>query len=103
MLDRKIYQLYNNGQEVWLYLRDQQRWLDRARITGLDGDIVTIRYETEEDDEICAWEDMVRIESIGAVTTRLAAVPKHNVEPMVSDDCPEAEQLPNPHPDNNSD
>ncbi|NJK28900.1 MAG: hypothetical protein HC851_06285 [Acaryochloris sp. RU_4_1] len=103
MLDRKLYQLYNDAQEVWIYLRDQQRWLDRARITALEGNFVTIRYETEEEDEICSWEELVRIESIGAVTLRLAAVPKHNVEPMVSDDCPEAEQIPNPHPENNLD
>ncbi|MBW4552360.1 MAG: hypothetical protein KME35_14810 [Aphanocapsa sp. GSE-SYN-MK-11-07L] len=99
MLHRKLYQLYNDGQEVWIYLRDQQRYVERARIIDIEGDLVTLRYETEEEDEVCSWEDMVRIESIGAITRKLAAVPKGNVEPLVSDDCPETEQIPNPSSD----
>lgn len=99
MLHRKIYQLCSEGREVWIFLRDQQRWLERARIVDLEGDLVTIRYEAEEEDEICSWEEMVRLESIGAVTHRLATVPRGNIEPLVSDDCPEAEQIRNHHPD----
>jgi hypothetical protein len=95
MLHRKIYQLCCDGREVWIFLRDQQRWIERARILDIEGDLVTLRYETEEEDESCSWEEMVRLESIGAVTQKLAAVPKGNVEPLVSDDCPEAEQIPN--------
>lgn len=96
MLHRKIYQLCSDGREVWIFLRDQQRWIERAKILDIEGDLVTLRYETEEEDETCSWEEMVRLESIGAVTQKLASVPKGFVEPLVSDDCPEAEQIPNP-------
>jgi endonuclease I len=51
---------------------DQQRWIDNARIIDLESDLVTIRYETEEEDEISSWEEMVRLESIGAVSRKLA-------------------------------
>lgn len=104
MLHRKIYQLCSDGREVWIFLRDQQRWIERARILDIEGDLVTLRYETEEDDETCSWEEMVRLESIGAVTQKLASVPKGNVEPAVADECPEAEQIPNKRsPDPNLD
>ncbi len=103
MLHRKIYQLCSDGHEVWVFLRDQQRWLERARIIDLEGDLVTLRYETEEEDETCAWEEMVRLESIGAVTRKLASVPRGDVEPAVSEDCPEAERLRNQYPDSNAD
>ena len=99
MLHRKIYQLYSDGQEVCLFLRDQQRWIEKARITDIEGDLVTVRYESDEEDEICAWEEMIRLESIGSVQRKLAAVPKGDVDPMVSDECPEAERFQNPSPD----
>jgi hypothetical protein len=98
MLHRKIYQLCCDGREVWIFLRDQQRWIERARILDIEGDLVTLR------DETCSWEEMVRLESIGAVTQKLASVPKGNVDPAVSEDCPEAEQIPNPRfPESNPD
>ena len=103
MLSRKIYQLSCDGRDVWIFLRDQQRWIERARILGIEGDIVTLRYETEEDDETCSWEEMVRIDSIGAVTQRLAAVPRSDTEILVSDDCPESEQIRDRHPESNAD
>ena len=93
MLHRKIYQLYQDGREVCIFLRDQQRWIDNGRIVDFEGDLVTIRYEQEEDDEISSWEEMVRLESIGAVTQKLASVSKHNSEIPIADDCPEAEQI----------
>jgi hypothetical protein len=93
MLHRKIYQLYQEGREVCIFLRDQQRWIESGQIVDFEGDLVTIRYETEEDDEVSSWEEMVRLESIGAVTQKLASVPKINSELFVSDDCPEAEQI----------
>ncbi|MBD1845666.1 hypothetical protein H6F89_20095 [Cyanobacteria bacterium FACHB-63] len=96
MLHRKIYQLCCDGREVWIFLRDQQRWIERAKILDIEGDLVTLRYETDEEDENCSWEEMVRLESIGAVTQKLSSVPKGCVDPLVSDDCPEAEQLSNP-------
>jgi ASC-1-like (ASCH) protein len=93
MLHRKIYQLYQEGREVCIFLRDQQRWIESGQIIDFEGDLVTIRYETEEDDEVSSWEEMVRLESIGAVTQKLASVPKIHSEIYVSDDCPEAEQI----------
>ncbi|MEO1401067.1 MAG: DUF6679 family protein [Cyanobacteria bacterium J06635_1] len=93
MLHRRIYQLSCDGREVWIFLRDQQRWIERARILGIEGDLVTLRYETEEDDELCSWEEMVRLESIGSVMQKLATVPKGDAEILVSDDCPSTEQL----------
>ncbi|APB35249.1 hypothetical protein GlitD10_2904 [Gloeomargarita lithophora Alchichica-D10] len=93
MLHRKLYQICCDGREVWIYLKDQQRMLERARIIDIEGDLVTLRYETEEEDETCAWEELIRIESIGAITQKLASVPRGDMEPLVSDDCPEAEQI----------
>ncbi len=96
MLHRKIYQLCEAKSDVWIYLRDQGRWLERARILDIEGDVVTIRYETEDEDEISAWEEMVRLESIGAVTQRLSSVIRTGMSSsdlLVSDDCPEAEQI----------
>ncbi|PSO61733.1 MAG: hypothetical protein BRC53_07765 [Cyanobacteria bacterium SW_6_48_11] len=101
MLHRKIYQLCTNGRKVCIFLRDQQRWIEEVSIVELEGDLVTIRYETEEDDEISSWEEMVRLESIGAVTQKLASVMRGDVEPPVSDECPESEQIPPHHPDSN--
>ena len=103
MLHRKIYQLCGDGREVSVFLRDQQRWVERARIIDIEGDLVTLRYETEEEDEACSWEEMVRLESIGAVTQKLASVPRGNAEPLVSEDCPEAERIRNHYTDSNPD
>jgi hypothetical protein len=101
MLHRKIHQLHCDEREVWIYLRDQQRWIERAKILDIEGDLVILRYETYEDDESSSWEEIVRLESIGSVMQRLSSVPKGNVEPNVSEDCPEAEQIRNPHPEAN--
>lgn len=83
------------------FLADQQRWIERARIIDIEGDLVTLRYETEEEDEVCSWEEMVRLESIGAVTQKLASVPRGNVEPLMTEDCPEAERIHNRYTDSN--
>ncbi|WP_017296409.1 DUF6679 family protein [Geminocystis herdmanii] len=93
MLDRKIYQMYKEGCDVSVFLRDQQRWIEDAQIIGIEGDIVVIRYEMEEDYENSSWEEFVRLESIGAVSRKLASVPRGYGEILVSDDCPEAEQI----------
>lgn len=103
MLHRKIYQLCTEGREVSVFLRDQQRWIDNAIILSLEGDLVTIRYETEEDDEISSWEEMVRLESIGSVSTKLSSVSRISSDILVSDDCPEAEQIYPHYPDSNPD
>ena len=93
MLHRKIYQLCTDDREVSIFLRDQQRWIESARIVDLEGDLVTIRYEIEDDEEISSWEEMVRLESIGAVTQKLASVSRINSELSIAEDCPEAEQI----------
>ena len=103
MLHRKIYQLCTEGREVCLFLRDQLRWSDGATILSLEGDLVIIRYETEEDDEISSWEEMVRLESIGAISQKIASVSRYNSEITVSDECPEAEQIHPRFPDSNQD
>jgi len=97
MLHRKIYQLCCEGKEVWIFLRDQQRWLERATILDIEGDLVTVRYETDEEDEICSWEELIRLESIGSVMQRLATVPRGEFDFPVSEDCPENERLSDHH------
>ncbi|CDM96952.1 hypothetical protein SPLC1_S300270 [Arthrospira platensis C1] len=99
MLHRKIYQLCCDGREVCIFLRDQQRWIEKAHILDIEGDLVTLRYETEEDDEVSSWEEIVRLESIGSISQKLASVPRGYFELQVSDECPEAEQLRNPSTD----
>jgi hypothetical protein len=103
MLHRKIYQLCTDGREVSIFLRDQQRWIEGARIVALEGDLVTIRYEEEGDDEISSWEEMVRLESIGAVSQKLASVSRISSDIYVSEECPEAEQIYPRSPEANQD
>ncbi|MBR8827447.1 MAG: hypothetical protein DSM107014_05995 [Gomphosphaeria aponina SAG 52.96 = DSM 107014] len=103
MLHRKIYQMSTDGREVSVFLRDQQRWIEDARIVALEGDLVTIRYETEDEEEVCSWEEIVRLESIGSITQKIASVSRINSEIFVADDCPEAEQIYPKYPDFNSD
>ncbi|MDX2270933.1 MAG: DUF6679 family protein [Cyanobacteriota bacterium] len=96
MLHRKVYQLSREGKDVWIYLRDQGRWLERARILDIEGDTVQVRYETEDEDEICSWEEMVRLDSIGAVAQKLSTIPKGLASPtdlLIADECPEDEML----------
>jgi hypothetical protein len=93
MLHRKISQLCCNGREVSIFLRDQQRWIERARIIELEGDLVTLKYENEEDDEMSSWEEMVRLESIGSVCQKLSSVKRSGGEITVTDECPEHEQI----------
>ena len=102
MLHRKIYQLFQDGHEVCIFLRDQQRWIDNGIIVDFEGDLVTIRYETEEEDEVSSWEEIVRLESVGSIMRKLASVSKLNSEILISEDCPEAEQIKpkSPEPEN---
>lgn len=94
MLHRKIYQLCCDEREVWVFLRDQQRWIERARILDIEGDLVTLRYEIDEDDEVCAWEELIRLDSIGSISQKISTVSRMGGELMVAEDCPEAERLP---------
>ena len=93
MLHRKIYQICSEGREVSVFLRDQQRWIEDAKIIDLEGDVVTIRYETEDEEEISAWEEIVRLESIGTITQKIASVSRTASEIPIAEDCPEAEKL----------
>ena len=95
MLHRKLYQLHCDGHEVNLFLRDQQRWIERAKILDIEGNLVTVRYEIEDEDESSSWEEIILLESIGAVSRQLSFVPRlGDMEILVSEDCPESEQLP---------
>lgn len=95
MLHRKLYQLHCDGHEVNLFLKDQQRWIERAKILDIEGNLVTVRYEIEDEDECSSWEEILLLESIGAVSRQLSFVPRiSDLELLVSDDCPIAEQLP---------
>ena len=91
MLSRKIYQFSQEGKDVWIYLRDQGRWLDRCKILDHTGDLVVVRYETEDEEEICSWEEIIRLDSIGAVAQRLSTIPKGDFQPS---DLPTAEDYP---------
>jgi hypothetical protein len=103
MLHRKIHQFCKEGREVCIFLRDQQRWLEEAKIVSLEGDLVTVRYEIDEEEELSSWEEIIRIESIASITHRLASVIRYNADPLVSDDCPEAEQIYPNNPDSPQD
>ncbi|MFM2431153.1 MAG: hypothetical protein RLZZ511_2366 [Cyanobacteriota bacterium] len=94
MLHRKLYQLHCDGHEVNLFLKDQQRWIERAKILDIEGNLVTVRYEIEDEDECSSWEEILLLESIGAVSRQLSFVPRiSDLELLVSDDCPASEQL----------
>ncbi|MCT0198389.1 hypothetical protein KQ313_01635 [Synechococcus sp. CS-1325] len=95
MLHRKLDQFCSEQRPVWVYLRDQQRWIEKALVVQIEGDLVTLRYDAEEDDELHSWEESVRLESIGAVSTRLAFFSRSTqAEDLeVAEDCPESEQL----------
>ena len=96
MLHRKLYQFCAEQRPVWVFLRDQQRWIEEALVVEIEGDLVTLRYDAEDDDENHSWEESVRLDSIGAVSTRLSYVCRSTeAEDLeVTGDCPESEQLP---------
>jgi hypothetical protein len=93
MLHRKLYQLCQEKVEVCLFLRDQGRWLEEVQILDLEGDIITVRYTTDDEDEIAAWEEIIRIDNIGSVTRKLSTLSKrHDASMLVAEDCPESER-----------
>lgn len=94
MIHRKIYQYCADGREVCVFLRDQQRWIECAKIVDVEGDIVVLRYEMEEEEEVSSWEELVRLDSIGSISQKLASVMRGDFDLPVADECPEAEQLP---------
>jgi hypothetical protein len=97
MLHRKLAQYSAEQRPVWVFLKDQQCWLEDATVVEVDAELVTFRYEEEDDegDERLSWEVCVRLESIGAVSTRLATVSRlGGVEDIaITGECPEAERL----------
>ena len=95
MLHRKLYQFHAEGRPVWVFLRDQQRWIEEATVVEIEGDLVTLRYDAADDDEQHSWEESVRLDSIGAVSTRLSYVSRLTTadELATAEDCPEAEKL----------
>ncbi|APD48234.1 MULTISPECIES: DUF6679 family protein [unclassified Synechococcus] len=95
MLVRKLDQFRKEKRPIWVFLRDQQRWIEQALVVEIEGDLVTFRYDAEEDDESHSWEESVRLRSIGAVSTRLAFFNRSTQadELATADDCPESEQL----------
>lgn len=94
MLHRKLQKFCAEQRPVWVFLNDQQRWIEEALISEIDGDLVTLHYDAEDDDETHSWEESVRLSSIGAVSTRLAYVSRSGIDDLpISEDCPEAEQL----------
>ena len=96
MLQRKLYRFQCEHRPIWVFQRDQQRWIEQALVVELEGDLVTLRYDAEDDDELHSWEECVRLDSIGAVSTRLAffsrSTEADDIE--VTGECPESEQLP---------
>lgn len=94
MLHRKLSQFCSEQRPVWVFLRDQQRWIEEALVVEIEGDLVTLRYDAEADEEPHSWEESVRLDSIGAVSTRLSYVNRTPGEDLpTAEDCPEAERL----------
>jgi hypothetical protein len=98
MLHRKLDQFRTEQRPVWIYLLDQQCWIESALVVEIEGDLVTLRYDDEDEEERHSWEESVRLASIGAVRTRLACV-NLSADPddiLITGDCPEAERLGSP-------
>ncbi len=95
MLHRKLDQFCSEKRPVWVFLRDQQRWIEQATVVEIVGDLVTLRYDMADDDQRHSWEESVRLESIGAVSTRLASFSRSGSadDLETADDCPESERL----------
>jgi hypothetical protein len=98
MLHRKLDQYLADQRPVWVFLADQQCWIEEAQVVAIEGDLVTFRYEELDEEDLQSWEISVRLSSIGAVSTRLASVSRSaNAEEIVTTgDCPEAERLGSP-------
>ncbi len=98
MLQRKLDRFLQEQRPVWIYLRDQQCWIEDALVVEIQGDLVTLRHEDDDEDELSSWELSVRLDSIGAVSTRLASVSRSTSpdDIVTTGDCPEAERLGSP-------
>jgi hypothetical protein len=98
VLLQKLNQYYSEERPVWVFLRDQQRWIEEALVIEIKDDVVTLRYDDEEEDERQTWEESVRLDSIGAVSIRVAYVNRvATAEDLATTgDCPETERLGSP-------
>ncbi|QEY33456.1 hypothetical protein EVJ50_08435 [Synechococcus sp. RSCCF101] len=98
MLHRKLYRYCTDKQPVWVFLRDQQRWIEEAEVVELEGDLVTLRYDSDDDEDVQRWEESVRLDSIGAVSIQLASFSRQGrpEELETAENCPDAEQIPSP-------
>jgi hypothetical protein len=98
MLHRRLDQLLADKRPVWVFLSDQQCWIEEALVTAIEGDLVTFRYEEHDEEGLQSWEISVRLSSIGAVSTRLASVSRSTSaeEIVTTGECPEAERLGSP-------
>ena len=96
MLHRKLSNYSQEQRPIWVFLRDQQCWIEAAQVVEIEGDLVTLRYHEDDDEELISWEECVRLDSIGAVRTRLAAVSRSTDEILTTGDCPEAERFGRP-------
>ena len=98
MLLQKLNQYYSEERPVWVFLRDQQRWIEEALVIEIKDDVVTLRYDDEEEDERQTWEESVRLDSIGAVSIRVAYLNRvATAEDLATTgDCPETERLGSP-------
>lgn len=96
MFHRKLTKLWESQIPVAVFLSDQGRWVNHARVVEVAGDTSTFQYTEEDGDDICVAIETVRIENIGSILIQIATLstdPEH--EPEVSDDCPEIEKISN--------
>jgi hypothetical protein len=98
MLSRKLDRCAAEQRPVWIYLRDQRRWIEEALVVEQSHGAVTLRYHETDGEEHHSWEETVLLESIGAVSLRLASVSAspEAEELATTSDCPEAERLGQP-------
>ena len=96
MLHRKLSQFCDEQRPVWVYLHDRQCWIEAAQVVEIAGDLVTLRYHDDDDDEMISWEESVRLDSIGAVRARRGSVTRSAQDVITTGDCPDAERLERP-------
>lgn len=93
MLHRKIKELIKNQRYVNIFMKDHQVVIERAQIISLKWGMVTVRYETEDEEEICSWEDVIRIDGIGSISEQTSSIPKYCIDVETTEECPECEWL----------
>jgi hypothetical protein len=61
MLSRKLDQCAAEQRPVWIYLRDQRRWIEEALVVEQSQGAVTLRYHETDGEEHHSWEETVQI------------------------------------------